>query len=128
MASASPPSRLNDFEVVAHLPAGGNRVPGGWDSIPRMTEEPLSHPGTKGRPSARTTMADALVLKSKLCLGGEKGGGKTSLIRRYVTDQFDDHYVRTLGAKVETKATRVEVADRRGEVDMTTAIWDIMGA
>ena len=46
-------------------------------------------------------MADALVLKSKICLVGEKGVGKTSLIRRYVTDQFDDHYVRTLGAKVE---------------------------
>ena len=92
-----------------------------------MTEEPLSHPGTTLRPSARTTMADALVLKSKICLVGEKGVGKTSLIRRYVTDQFDDHYVRTLGAKVEKKAMRVEVPERRAKVDMTMAIWDIIG-
>src|SRR2546425_9365248 len=112
MASASPPSRLNDFETWAHLPARGNRVPGGWDSIPRMTEEPLSHPGTKGRPSARRTMADALVLNSKICLVGEKGAGKTSLIRRNVTDQFADHYVRTLGAKAEKKRMRGGGPDR----------------
>src|SRR3989454_527501 len=72
-------------------------------------------------------MADALVLKSKICLVGEKGVGKTSLIRRYVTDQFDDHYVRTLGAKVEKKTMRVEVPERRAKVDMTMAIWDIIG-
>src|SRR5437879_12797293 len=127
MASASPPSRLNDFETRAHLPARGTTMPGGWDSIPRMTETPLSHPGTKGRTSGRTTMPDALVLKSKICLAGEKGVGKTSVIRRYVTDQFDDHYVRTLGAKVEKKAMRVEVPERRAKVDMTMAIWDIIG-
>ncbi len=72
-------------------------------------------------------MADALLLKSKICLVGEKGVGKTSLIRRYVTDQFDDHYVRTLGAKVEKKTMRVEVPERHATVDMTMAIWDVIG-
>jgi small GTP-binding protein len=72
-------------------------------------------------------MADALQLKSKICLVGEKGVGKTSLIRRYVTDEFDDHYVRTLGAKVEKKTMRIEVPERRAKVDITMAIWDIIG-
>lgn len=72
-------------------------------------------------------MADALLLKSKICLVGEVGVGKTSLIRRYVTDQFDDHYVRTLGAKVEKKTMRVEVPERHAKVDMTMAIWDVIG-
>src|SRR2546428_2269788 len=92
-----------------------------------MTEEPLSHPGTKADPRRGRTMADALVLKSKICLVGEKGVGKTSLIRRYVTDQFDDHYVRTLGAKVEKKTMRAELHHRRQTVDMTMAIMDIIG-
>src|SRR2546427_12688891 len=92
-----------------------------------MTEEPLSHPGRRADPRRGRTMAEALVLKSKICLVGEKGVGKTSLIRRYVTDQFDDHYVRTLGAKVEKKTMRVEGPERRAKDDMTMAIWDIIG-
>jgi small GTP-binding protein len=72
-------------------------------------------------------MPGALLLKSKICLVGEKGVGKTSLIRRYVMDQFDDRYVRTLGAKVEKKMMRVDVPERRAKVDITMAIWDVIG-
>src|SRR2546425_12577525 len=92
-----------------------------------MTEEPLSHPGTKADPRRGRTMADALVLKSKICLVGEKGGGKTSLIRRYVTDQFDDHYVRTLAAKVEKQTMRVQRPDGRAKVDIPMATRDTIG-
>ena len=37
-------------------------------------------------------------LKAKICLVGEHGVGKTSLVRRYVLDEFDDRYIVTLGA------------------------------
>ncbi|HYS71238.1 MAG TPA: GTP-binding protein, partial [Thermoplasmata archaeon] len=33
-------------------------------------------------------------------MAGEAGVGKTSLIRRYVLDEFDDRYVATLGTKI----------------------------
>jgi small GTP-binding protein len=72
-------------------------------------------------------MPASYLLKSKICLVGEQGVGKTSLIRRYVLDQFDDRYVRTLGAKVEKKSLRVAVPERDGLIDVNMAIWDIIG-
>ena len=66
-------------------------------------------------------------LKAKLCLVGEPEVGKTSLVRRFVHNQFDGAYVSTLGVKVSTRKVVVPVPsrDERFAVDMT--IWDIMG-
>ena len=72
-------------------------------------------------------MPEPYLLKSKICLVGEQGVGKTSLIRRYVLDQFDDRYVRTLGAKVEKKSMRIAVPERDGLIDVNMAIWDLIG-
>ncbi|MFQ6127805.1 MAG: Rab family GTPase [Thermoplasmata archaeon] len=64
-------------------------------------------------------------LKSKVCLVGERAVGKTSLIRRYVLNTFDDRYITTIGTKVSKKELVFETADTRIQLDMT--IWDIMG-
>ncbi|MFQ6060933.1 MAG: Rab family GTPase [Thermoplasmata archaeon] len=66
-------------------------------------------------------------MKAKICLIGEAAVGKTSLIRRYVLNEFDDKYITTLGAKVSKKEISFEFPNRdlRVEIDMT--IWDIMG-
>ncbi len=65
-------------------------------------------------------------VKWKVCLIGETGVGKTSLIRRFVLDQFEDKYLLTLGTKVSKKEIEVSWVGRVGiQVDM--AIWDIMG-
>src|SRR5881296_2084975 len=80
-----------------------------------------------GITARKTTMPEPYLLKSKICLVGERGVGKSSLIRRYVLDQFDDKYIRTLGAKVEKKTMRVEVPERHAQVDIHMAIWDIIG-
>ncbi|HLE45660.1 MAG TPA: hypothetical protein VI915_01555, partial [Thermoplasmata archaeon] len=37
-------------------------------------------------------------LKAKICLVGEAAVGKTSLIRRYVENRYDDSYLMTIGA------------------------------
>jgi small GTP-binding protein len=65
--------------------------------------------------------------KLKICLIGDVGVGKTSLIRRYVLDLFDDKYIATIGTKVTKK--EVEVKDpRTGEPRrVVLLIWDIMG-
>src|SRR5437899_1148336 len=73
------------------------------------------------------TMPEPYLLKSKICLVGEQGVGKTSLIRRYVLDQFDDRYVRTLGAKVEKKSLRVALPGPDALIEVNMAIWDIIG-
>ena len=67
------------------------------------------------------------ILKAKVCLVGENAVGKTSLVRRYVLDQFDDRYITTLGAQVMKKEVRLEDPKLGGPmiVDLTT--WDVMG-
>ena len=74
-----------------------------------------------------TTVSEGPKVKLKVCLAGEAAVGKTSLVRRYVYDKFDDRYLATLGAKVTKRVLTVEMPDSRklGHVDLT--IWDIMG-
>jgi small GTP-binding protein len=67
------------------------------------------------------------VLKTKLCLVGEKAVGKTSLIRRFVTDTFDDKYLTTIGTKVSKKEIDLERPEEGLTVHMDMTIWDIMG-
>ena len=70
-------------------------------------------------------MAEELIAKRKYCLLGEGAVGKTSLIRRFVTDQFDDRYITTIGTKVTKKSIHLDNPERDARVDMM--IWDIMG-
>lgn len=61
----------------------------------------------------------------KVCLVGEAAVGKTSLVRRFVLDDFDDAYAQTLGTKIYKHATTVAPGGVRIDVDMM--LWDIMG-
>ena len=65
-------------------------------------------------------------IKVKVCLAGEPMVGKTSLIRRYVLDEYDDRYIATLGAKV-TKKELTSHDPARGEFAVTLILWDIWG-
>ncbi len=76
---------------------------------------------------AGSSRAQPDVLKAKVCLVGDNAVGKTSLVRRYVLDQFDDKYLATLGAKVTKKEVRLEDPKDGGPVDVDLTIWDIMG-
>lgn len=57
----------------------------------------------------------------KLCLIGDFGVGKTSLVNRYVRQVFDDRYLTTVGVKIDTKILPV------GDVSVKLVIWDIAG-
>lgn len=71
-------------------------------------------------------MVDIQELKSKICLIGDWGVGKTSLIRKFVFDQFDDKYLVTFGTKVTKK--RIKFRKNNGNIiDLNLMIWDIMG-
>ncbi len=72
-------------------------------------------------------MTERKHLKSKICLVGEKAVGKTSLIRRYVLNMFDDQYITTIGTKVTKKEVRAFFPERDLLVDVDLTIWDIMG-
>src|SRR5437867_11822158 len=66
-------------------------------------------------------------MKVKVCLVGEAAVGKTSLIRRFVLENFDDKYIQTLGTKVSKKALTSSSPDGSGELKIDMTIWDIMG-
>lgn len=63
--------------------------------------------------------------KYKVCLIGGNSVGKTSLIRRFVLDEFDDRYITTIGTKVSKKDVVVE--NPPNKTNVTLMIWDIMG-
>jgi small GTP-binding protein len=57
----------------------------------------------------------------KLCLLGDGAVGKTSLVRRFVFDVFDDRYLMSFGTKVSKKSMTVEGST------MDLMVWDILG-
>jgi len=67
------------------------------------------------------------VVKLKVCMSGEAMVGKTSLIRRFVQDEYDDRYIATLGTKVSKK--EIHLADPRtgGASEVRLMVWDVMG-
>ena len=65
--------------------------------------------------------------KAKVCLVGNPAVGKTSLVRRYVTNSFDDRYLTTVGTKVSKKPVRVVDPSTELDADIDLMIWDIMG-
>lgn len=67
-------------------------------------------------------MAEDDLMKVKVCFIGDAGVGKTSLIKRYVLDVFDDRYIATIGTKVTKK-----IVDVDGQVKVMMLVWDIMG-
>lgn len=65
--------------------------------------------------------------KLKICLIGDVGVGKTSLIRRYVIDVFDDKYIATIGTKVTKKEIEFKDPKTGAPQKIILLVWDIMG-
>ena len=61
-------------------------------------------------------MASKLI--KKVCLLGDSSVGKTSLVRKYVYDTFDDHYIATIGTKTVKKELSVGYFGK--DVNLTT--------
>lgn len=60
-------------------------------------------------------------IQKKICLLGDFAVGKTSLVRRFVEDIFEDTYLSTIGAKVSRKVLTVD------DTSLTLLIWDLAG-
>ena len=71
-------------------------------------------------------MSKIKTYKNKIVLLGDEAVGKTSLIRRFVTNKFDDKYLTTVGTKVSKKALLLENGQGT-QVGQILMIWDIMG-
>jgi len=62
------------------------------------------------------------IVQKKVCLLGDFGVGKTSLVRRFVEDRFDDKYLTTIGVKISRKTIT------RSYGSMSMLIWDLAGS
>ena len=66
------------------------------------------------------------AVSKKVCLLGDFATGKTSLVRRFVYDLFDDKYISTIGVKVSRKTIVVPGSD--SVVELSMMLWDLAGS
>lgn len=60
-------------------------------------------------------------MSQKICLLGDFSVGKTSLVKRFVEDRFDDKYLSTIGAKISRRVLETEA------YQFTFLLWDLAG-
>jgi small GTP-binding protein len=61
------------------------------------------------------------TIQKKICLLGDFGVGKTSLVHRFVEGRFDDKYLSTVGVKISRKKLK------RSYGEMNLLVWDLAG-
>ena len=61
------------------------------------------------------------MIAKKVLLVGSFGVGKTSLIRRFVTNEFSEDYISTIGVRVSTKIVKFN------NEEINLVIWDVAG-
>ncbi len=62
------------------------------------------------------------VIQKKVCLLGDFAVGKTSLVRRFVEDRFDDRYLSTIGVKISRKTIA------QSTFNLNLLLWDLAGS
>ncbi len=71
------------------------------------------------------------IISQKICLIGDFGVGKTSLIRQFVDRQFSDTYLSTVGVKISRKVVSIlDPLDNLSEEpkQIQLIVWDIEGS
>lgn len=66
------------------------------------------------------------AISKKVCLLGDFAVGKTSLVRRFVHNLFDDRYLSTIGVKVSRKT--VIIPREAGMIQLAMMLWDLAGS
>lgn len=67
------------------------------------------------------------AISKKICMVGDFGVGKTSLIRRFVERQFNDKYLSTVGVKISRKTVELANVKQQEKLNVQLLIWDIEG-
>ena len=69
------------------------------------------------------------AISQKICLVGDFGVGKTSLIRRFVDRQFSDRYLSTVGVKISRRLVELEAHPKNPQpgYNVQFLIWDLEG-
>lgn len=67
------------------------------------------------------------TISKKICMIGDFGVGKTSLIRRFVDRQFNDAYLSTVGVKISRKLLELTEVQQQEKQNLQLLIWDLEG-
>lgn len=67
------------------------------------------------------------TISKKICMIGDFGVGKTSLIRRFVDRQFNDAYLSTVGVKISRKLLELTEVNQQDKQNLQLLIWDLEG-
>lgn len=66
------------------------------------------------------------IIRKKICMLGTFGVGKTSLVRRFVYDRFEEKYLSTIGVMIHQKQMAALMPAATGDpVDLELIVWDI---
>jgi small GTP-binding protein len=68
------------------------------------------------------------IISQKICLIGDFGVGKTSLIRQFVDRQFSDQYLSTVGVKISRKIVSIASDSEEELIQLQLMVWDIEGS
>ena len=68
------------------------------------------------------------TIAKKICLIGDFGVGKTSLIRRFLEGEFSDKYLSTVGVKISRKLIDFSNKTAENTQKLQLIIWDIEGS
>ncbi len=60
----------------------------------------------------------------KICIVGDGGVGKTSMVLRYTENTFKENYLMTIGSNFATKAIKLE---DHPNLDVRLQLWDLAG-
>jgi small GTP-binding protein len=75
-------------------------------------------------------MSENIKLRKKICLLGDPAVGKSSLIRKYVFNEFSESYITTIGTEVTKRDLEINFQENSNDptlYEMSVAIWDIIG-
>lgn len=64
-------------------------------------------------------------IQKKILMLGDGAVGKTSLIRRFVVNKFDDKYIATIGTRITAKDMQIEL--NGAPIYLKLQVWDILG-
>lgn len=67
------------------------------------------------------------IVSKKICMLGDFSVGKTSLIRRFVDQEFSDQYLSTVGVKISKKIVECQSENRQKQTNVQMLIWDLEG-
>ena len=74
-----------------------------------------------------TAMAWTQGRALKICVIGDPGVGKTSLVRRLAEGSFEERYITTVGAAAWTVSIRLSIPGFRRPLHQKLVLWDVTG-